>query len=251
MQVISHARAKQIRALHQKKQRSLEGLFLVEGAKAVLEVLAADWHTEFLVVSEDFARLHPEATSTPGVPCFLAPAAQLHTLSTFQTNQAAIALVRQKQPLPKPVSTAGLWLAVDRLSDPGNLGTIIRLADWFGLEEVMCIGDCVEWYNPKVIAASMGSFLRINPVAVQPASLPEICKNRAVLAADMDGTSLYEMAFPASCVVVIGNESHGIGAEIAALAKARISIPRFGGAESLNAAMATGIILSQWRYNGV
>ena len=157
-------------------------------------------------------------------------------------------MARQKDPETVPDPSQNLWLALDQISDPGNLGTIIRLADWFGLKEVICVGSVVEWYNPKVIASTMGSFLRIRQVVADAASLQKA--DRPWFAADMNGQNLYDFRFPEQATLVIGSEANGLRPEWLQKKESVLSIPSFGKAESLNAAMATGIFLNHWRLFG-
>lgn len=223
-----------------------EKLFLVEGAKAVLETLQSDWQIAFLVVTPAFFEAHQTILKQWEKHSFIAGKQQLAQLSHFETNDAVLAVVHQKDPGSAAPPEEGLWLAVEAISDPGNLGTIIRLADWFGLRHVVCLGDCVEWYNPKVVASTMGSFLRIHQVKI---SMNELLTHtdRQLVAAHMQGTSLYHYQFPAKTCLVIGNEANGLTERMLQKASGLVSIPRFGQAESLNAAMATGILLNHWR----
>lgn len=246
MEVLSQAKAKQIRGLHQKKGRQSEGLFLVEGAKSVLETMKSDWEVEFLVATERFFEGLRNENLKKEIPIFETTPEKLAQISHFQSNNAALAVVRQKPARTRPISKQNLWLALDSISDPGNLGSIIRLADWFGLDEVICLGNVVDWYNPKTIAGTMGSFLRIQPVELGYDQLNSF-SDRVILAADMHGKSLYDHHFSEKSILVIGNESHGISKEIREKAHELLTIPKFGSAESLNAAMATGIILSHWK----
>ncbi|HRH35507.1 MAG TPA: RNA methyltransferase [Catalimonadaceae bacterium] len=246
MQVLSQAKAKQIRALHQKKERMATGLFLVEGAKSVLETLKSNWEIAFLLGTTEFFNQNVQATERFSSVAYVAEKAELAKLSTFQSNDSALAVVRKKDLKSEPDPEAPLWLVLDGLADPGNLGTIIRVADWYGLTEIICLGDGVEWHNPKVISSTMGSFLRIQPIFMTMDSLKAI-KDRPLLAADMEGSSLFQFQFPDRSTLLIGNEAHGLSPEVLKICANRISIPRFGQAESLNAAMATGILLNHWR----
>lgn len=138
-------------------------------------------------------------------------------------------------------------LILDGIQDPGNLGTIIRVADWFGIEQIICSEDTVDFYNPKVIQASMGSFLRVN-VVYQDIENYLANSDSAIIGTDMDGTNFYEFAFPEKFNLVLGNEGNGIRPEIENLLTEKITIPRFGNSrstESLNVSMAAGIILGQ------
>ena len=138
-----------------------------------------------------------------------------------------------------------IQLVLDGIQDPGNLGTMIRLADWFGIEQIICSEDTVDFYNPKVIQASMGSFLRVNIVYK---NLTEYLKNSTSenIGTDMDGTNFYEYDFPEKFNLILGNEGNGIRPETENLLTQKITIPRFGkSTESLNVSMAAGIILGQ------
>lgn len=246
MQALSQAKAKQIRLLHQKKHREQESAFLVEGAKAVVETLKSDWEVLLIVGTLKFYESHKTQIERHLDIFFLTNSEVLGQISTLQTNEAALCVVR----IPKPPAAANpkapLWLAVEEIRDPGNLGTIIRLADWFGLSQLLCVGDCVEWFNPKVVSSSMGSFLRVHPVSVTYENLIDK-EDRPLLAAHMEGKSLYQFTFPQKSTLVIGNEANGISEKVH-LNALPVCIPRFGPAESLNAAMATGILLNQWRF---
>jgi TrmH family RNA methyltransferase len=247
MQILSQALAKQIRLLHQKKYREIENLFLVEGGKPVLELLGSDWKIRNLICTETFLEKNNFRLQNPVFPIHLCDEAQLSFLSNLETNRDALALVEKPENPQNPNSENQLWLVLDQISDPGNLGTIIRLADWFGLLEVITVGPTVEWYNPKVINASKGSFLRVRQVKSDISFI--LNSGRTIYPADMNGQSLHEFTLPAKpFVFVIGQESHGISPEWKKPGISAVTIPSFGKAESLNAAMATGILLNHWRY---
>jgi TrmH family RNA methyltransferase len=246
MNVLSQNRAKHIRSLQQKKARQESGLFLVEGSKTILETLAAGWPVTDLVATPRFWAEHENLLVDSDLETWEASEEQLSGLGSFQNNNAALLVARQKPAQSLPLAKENLWLVLEDISDPGNLGTIIRLADWFGLKQVICLGNTVEWYNPKVIASSMGSFLRIEQVRCPAEAILQ--KERPWFAADMEGKSVYgDFKFPERASLLIGNEAKGLSEKWLSSPRNRLSIPRFGQAESLNAAMATGIILSHWR----
>jgi TrmH family RNA methyltransferase len=246
---LSQNQAKQIRALQQKKYRQESGLFLVEGGKAVSETIAAGWPCEALVCTERFLKANTKLADSFGQDIRICSEDQLSALGNFQNNNSTLLVARQKPPDSVPDDKQQLWLALDQISDPGNLGTIIRLADWFGLKEVICLGNGVEWYNPKVIASTMGSFLRIRQVVETSEWLQ--AADRPWFAADMNGQNLYDFRFPIKSTLVIGSEANGLGPEWVTSKDSVLSIPSFGKAESLNAAMATGIFLNHWRLFGI
>jgi TrmH family RNA methyltransferase len=244
MDGLSHSKAKQIRLLSQKKHRQEQGLFLIEGAKIIREALSSGWPLAYLLATPAFAEgLEPGLTGD--LPIYIAGSEILERLSTFHTAPGGILVAQSRPPETRPDESESLWLVLDRIADPGNMGTIIRLADWFGLGQILLLGDCVEWWNPKVVAASMGSILRIRPVPVQADTLRKAGRNW--FAADTGGQSLYTFSFPARSILLIGNESAGLGKEWLTDRQKCLSIPSFGKAESLNAALATGILLNHWR----
>jgi TrmH family RNA methyltransferase len=240
---------KLIRLLHQKKHRYQEGLFLVEGEKNVVELLMAkkaspdSWAVEALFYSAAFASrygqsgLHKEAAFSEEVS-----AEALERCGTLQSNQSALAVVAipvQEQSLPS--AGQGWLLALDEIKDPGNLGTIIRIADWYGIKTICCSQNTTDWYSPKTISATMGSFLRVQPLRLNlPLWLAEYPLPR--YGAFLEGESIHQSPTLAQGVLVIGSESHGISPEVAAHIDKKLHIPRFGGAESLNAAVATAIL---------
>lgn len=233
-----------IRSLHQKKRREQEGLFLVEGAKNVLELL----QTPRFDVAELFATSafqdQNAALLSEYSPVTASPN-DLQQAGTFRSNDQALALVRIPAETPPP-ALSGLVLALDDISDPGNFGTMLRIADWYAASAVLCSPQTVELYNPKVIAASMGSFLRIN---VHRLALPDYLRESPlpVWGMFMEGQSLHQATLPEELVVVIGNESHGISAPVQKVVHQAVTIPRFGAAESLNAGIATAVFCDHYR----
>lgn len=234
--MISKQQQKYIQSLHNKKYRTEYGEFLVEGEKGLEELLASDFEIVRVFCSEEFSAGHPGINDA-----VIAPASAIAAVSTFKSNSAGVAIVKQKRPSP-PQNFERVTLILDNIHDPGNLGTIVRLADWYGIRNVICSPETVEFYNPKVISSTMGSFTRVNvfytplPVFLKEFGFP-------VYGADLEGTNVHQHRFEEKTGLVIGSESHGISPEVSALLTAKITIPRFGAAESLNAAMATGIIL--------
>jgi len=238
--MISQNKVKFIQSLHTKKIRQKLGCFLVEGAKNVLEVLASDWHVMEIAATEAFAS---EQLSDINIPIYLVGQAELEKLGTLQTNDAAIAVVAipsANQDFSLVKAQSGYYLALDEVRDPGNLGTIIRIADWYGITGILANNGTAELYNPKVIAASMGSFVR---VPFYYCNLPEVLAQSAlpIYGTFMEGESLHKVAFPSGAIIVMGNESNGISEEVAQVVQRRITIPRYGLAESLNVGIATAI----------
>jgi TrmH family RNA methyltransferase len=239
--------AKAIKSLYQKKNRQQSGKFLVEGEKSVLELIASDFKITNIYGTREFATRHDEALAgRTDVKIQLVDAAELGALGTLETNMAAIAIALQKKP-HEPKTNPGIILALDGISDPGNLGTLMRIADWYGITDIVCASGNVDWYNPKAISASMGSFTRINGFYTDLPAFLRSRKGTQLFGASMKGISVHELDFPTGGILVIGSESHGISREVEKCLTKKITIPRFGKAESLNAAIAGAIILDRWK----
>jgi TrmH family RNA methyltransferase len=243
MAPISKTQIKFVRSLHQKKFRQMYGKFLVEGDKAVLELLHSAFSIDAVYALPDWIAAHPHQRHE----IQSVSESELLQLSTHDTPHQVIAVADIP---PREISvklTDGLYIACDQLNDPGNAGTIIRIADWFGISAVIFSDHSVDVYNPKVVSAAKGSLFRV-PVIIT--DLKTLFTNNAaipVLGAAMDGESIYEAAFPADGILLIGNEANGISDDLYTFISRKVSIPSFGHAESLNAGVATGIILSEWK----
>ncbi|CAH0528932.1 TrmH family RNA methyltransferase [Vibrio hippocampi] len=239
---ISRNQLKLIRALGQKKQRKQQGLFLVEGEKNVLELLNSTLEITQLFATIEFLSEHE--AKLHGYDCFEASLDDLSKASSLVSNNAAVAMV--KMPSIEAPTAEGFMIALDGVSDPGNLGTIIRLADWYGIKHIVASMDCADPYNPKTIRATMGSFARVNvslvdlPAYLQQADIP-------VYGAFLEGENIHRCEFKQQGILLMGSESHGVRPQAEAYVTDKITIPAFGGAESLNVAMATGIILDNYR----
>jgi TrmH family RNA methyltransferase len=237
---ITKSQVKYIQSLAHKKFRDVEGVFVVEGPKIAGELLQAP-------------NLRPRAVyALPGwigeQPASLRSAltevneSELERLSALTTPNQVVA-VFGKPAFPPPVFDSGVLLALDGIQDPGNLGTIVRLADWFGIATVVCSADSADVFNPKAIQSTMGSIARVPVCYADPGELIRASR-LPVYAALLEGEGLYGIGRIDRGWIVIGNESKGIRPELQALATHRVTIPRVGQAESLNAAVATGILLS-------
>lgn len=224
-----------VRALHQKKNREAEQAFLVQGAKLVAELLASGWPVLSLHAVESVAHRYPADRLT------IWPQHELDRMGTLESGNQVVAVAAMPQ--AREVEAPGpdeFVLALDGVSDPGNMGTLLRIADWFGVRRVLCSVDCVDEFNPKAVQASMGSLFR---VAVHRCELAkELDRLRAqgasLYLASMEGRDVLETPLRRPSVLIMGSESHGPSAAVRALAAEVIAIPRAGGAESLNVAMA-------------
>lgn len=237
--MLSKNQIKLIQKLHQKKYRNELNLFIVEGKKSINEFLQAGYTPQLLIATEAFTASVPQHLITP------VSKDELRKVSTLQNPDEGLAVF--EQPKHKGILQEGVIVALDNVQDPGNLGTIIRLCDWFGVETLLCNTQTVDCYNPKVVQASMGSLTR---VAVHYLDLAAFLTTTAlpVYTMDLEGENLYTATFPKDCILILGNEANGISSEVRALSNEVITIPRFSKhqrTESLNVAMAGAIILSE------
>ena len=228
-----------LQSLDKKKFRQKYNLFLVEGNKTIKEI-----PTSHYLINEIYS-INPSELSLGNLTATEISPAELKKISFLQHPKDSVAVCELREEFVETEN--GVQLILDGIQDPGNLGTIIRLADWFGISQIICSEDTVDFYNPKVIQASMGSFLRVN--IVYQALEKYLTENqKPVIGTDMDGTSFYDYKFPEKFNLVLGNEGNGIRPEIENLLTDKITIPRFGkskATESLNVAMSAGIILGQ------
>ncbi len=237
--MLSKNQVKLIQKLHQKKYRNELNLFIVEGKKSINEFLQAGYTPQLLIATEAFTASVPQHLITP------VSKDELRKVSTLQNPDEGLAVF--EQPKYKGILQEGVIVALDNVQDPGNLGTIIRLCDWFGVETLLCNTQTVDCYNPKVVQASMGSLTR---VAVHYLDLAAFLTTTAlpVYTMDLEGENLYTATFSKDCILILGNEANGISSEVRALSNEVITIPRFSQhqrTESLNVAMAGAIILSE------
>jgi len=247
--MLSKSQISFVNALHLKKNRKDRGLFLVEGIKSITEFIHSKYQVDSIFCCE--ASLQKFSSISQDVKLVEISEADLKKISTLTTPQDALAIIRipEKTPLRSESFLNKFTLLLDGIQDPGNLGTIIRTADWFGFSEIVCSEDTVEAYNPKVVQASMGSLSRMS---VYYTDLPAFIKDVQipVYGALLEGVSIYETGFEHPGLVVLGNEGKGISQNVIKLISNRITIPRFGGAESLNVAVSASIICSELKRRG-
>lgn len=243
--MISKNQLKLVRQLEQKKYRQREGLFVAEGPKVVGDLLRHGNHPSLLFAVKSFIDEHPSAEAIE------INDDELRRLSFLQHPQQVIGLFPISDNYKVPMPQQGeLYLALDGIQDPGNLGTIIRIADWFGIRSIYCSQDTVDVWNPKVVQATMGSISRINVYytdlkqLIQAANLP-------VYGTLLDGHSLYQQELTNDGIIVMGNEGKGISAPIKELVNRKLFIPNYSTqsdtAESLNVAIATAITCAEFR----
>ena len=238
---ISKNQFKLITSLSQKKYRLKHKLFIAEGVKVVQELLKSSFEVETLFCTDDFS------SDISDKQIVRVSGADLKKISNLKTPNKVLGLF--KFPDEKSLKNKNLIVALDAVNDPGNLGTIIRLCDWFGIDELICSRDTVDCYNQKVVQASMGSLTRIS---IRYLDLAEYLSetNLPTFIADMDGENVYKTNLPKEGILIMGNEANGVSLEIKKLITNKISIPRFGETqktESLNVATATAILLSEFK----
>ncbi|MTG97086.1 MULTISPECIES: RNA methyltransferase [Myroides] len=241
--MVTKNQIKLIKSLHQKKYRKTHQLFIAEGVKVIKELLSSDFALEHLYYCEDIDFGIEKSKQTK------VSKEDIKKMSALITTPNCLAVFHCAK--ERNVSFDHLVLALDDIRDPGNLGTIIRLCDWFGIEHLLCSQETVDVYNPKVVQATMGSITRVNIVY---GDLLQLLKDRGedtpVYGTFMDGDNIYTEKLGSKGVIVMGNEANGISSEIEAIVTQRMSIPRFGNlqlTESLNVATAASIILSEFK----
>ena len=239
--MLSRNEIKYIQSLCQKKQRLTEGLFIAEGTKLVEEVLQSSFKIKKIYALAEWAVSYKGTADLETVTEI-----ELERISSLQTPNQVLAIVEQHVPEKEPVFANTFTIVLDGIQDPGNLGTIIRIADWFGITQIIASEDTVELYNPKVIQSTMGSITRVQ---LWYRSLPEVLANVKVpvYGALLNGNNMHNETAVSEALLVIGNESKGISKELLPFISHPVMIPRIGGAESLNAAVAAGIIVSHLR----
>ena len=233
--MVSKSQIKFVRQLVQKKQRDQHHLFVAEGHKVVQEFINENYQLHRLFTADLSLFSSHQA--------IVVSQSEMKTMSALKTPSDALAVFAK--PNEQTLSQSKLIIALESIQDPGNLGTIIRLCDWFGIQDIVCSSDTVDCYNPKVIRSTMGSLARVQVLYKDLQSWLVGMQDCQIVAASMEGQSLYEFTFDKPTVLVIGNEGRGLSKKIQELATDAITIPRYGGAESLNAAMATGIIVAE------
>ena len=242
--MLSKSQISFIKSLHQKKYRKENGLFLVEGIKSIREFISSDYQIDTIYYNKEQYQYLPKLPAN--INLFEVNNAELSKISTLQTPQGFLALV--KIPETKNIAKKDLknkfTLVLDGVQDPGNMGTIIRTADWFGFENIICSIDTVEAYNPKTVQATMGSLARIKIFYEDlPAFLTQV--DIPVFGALLDGNSIYETKWREEGLIVLGNEGKGITAEVIKKINHPVTIPRIGAAESLNVAVSAAIFCTE------
>ncbi len=225
-------------------------MYVIEGEKIVHEYIQSDYPLDNIYATEEWIVENRALLQKNKLPLVEVTSRELEQISSLTTPNKIVALAKMPEmPSLEEIAshlTKGLHLAVENLQDPGNLGTIIRTADWFGVDSVICSFDCVDAYNSKVAQAAMGSLARVKICATELFSLLEK-SSLPVYAATLKGENVFNLKLPKDAIVLIGNESKGLSNSLLQLAHKKINIPRFGKAESLNASIAAAVILALFR----
>ena len=246
--MLSKAKLKTIRALALKRFRDQNGQFLAEGHKAVSE-LAGHLRCRLICATEVAMSAHPMPKADE--ICTVSDK-ELATASQLKTPQGLLAVFDKPTPRPFIPNAAHLALLLDGVQDPGNLGTIIRIADWFGIKDIICSPSTADAYGPKVVQATMGALARVNLVYANPVDLlRQLPEDYPVYGTFMEGHNLYDEPLTSGGLIIMGNEGNGISPEVAALVNRKIHIPTYPAGsdtvESLNVAMATAITCAEFR----
>ncbi len=251
---------KLVKKLVDKKHRNETGLFIVEGDKNIRELLLSDFDiveifgtSHFLNAIHDMVLSYEAKHQSRSLPLTHTRGEELVRMGSFVSNDFGIAVVRQKKHKKLnallPYAKSNFVLVLDDVRDPGNLGTIIRIADWYGVNHIVASLSTTDVYNPKTISSTMGSFTRVSVYYGDHVALLKEANDlkMPVIAADMHGKSTHEGNLPKNGFVVMGSESHGVSDASLTYTSHRVTIPRFGNAESLNVSVATGILFDSLR----
>lgn len=239
--MLSKNQIKLISSLHQKKYRKEEQLFFVEGKKGVEELIASSFELTQIYTTQDNDFSHLKDLRT------IVSASEMKKISALATASTCLAVF--KIPQKTAFATDGLLLALDDVRDPGNLGTIIRLCDWFGIKTLLCSKDTVDVYNPKVVMSTMGSLARVQVVYLDLAEFISEYK-KPIYGTFMDGENIYSSVLPSEGLIIMGNEANGISKNTEEKVSHKIAIPQFGEGkktESLNVATAAAIVLNEFK----
>ena len=246
--MLSKSQIKSLRALQRKKERLNTGFYVVEGKKIVEEIIDStdDWVE--LYATKSWLEQYPEYVALENV--FEITDKDLAQVSSFKTPNEVMLLLKQKAEVDfLEVHSTDIVLALDSIKDPGNMGTIIRLADWFGVGHILCTTDSVDQYNPKVVQSAMGSIRRVNLHYGDLVDMLSQLKSHKIYACDLNESSIYDTSFKEKAILIMGSESHGISKEVRNIVDHIITIPSVSntGIDSLNVASATAISLSLFR----
>ena len=238
--MLPKSKIKVVQSLKHKKNRINSNLFLVEGIKSFDELLKSNYKIEFTIISKETIASNKNYKNLNDL--YVVSAAEINKLSGLKNNKSLISVVHKKNQKKESIDFSNLIIALDSVNDPGNLGTIIRIADWFNIKSILCSKNTVDLYNSKVIQSSMGSFTRVD---VFYDNLEDIMgsKDISVFGTSTDGTDINNFEKPDKGIILFGSESKGVSVHLKKYVDKWISIKKNGGAESLNVSVSVGIIL--------
>ncbi|MEM9738049.1 MAG: RNA methyltransferase [Bacteroidota bacterium] len=241
---ITRHQRNQVRALRKKKNRREQGLFIVEGFKSVQELLKSDYSIVEVIMTSSMAK-KLKKTMRRVIPIAVTDKTTISSIGSLAQNEGVIAIAQCKKNVQPVITTTSRLLIADNIQNPSNLGALMRIADWYGIEAMIASSTSVDCYNSKVIQASMGSFTR---VPIYYTSLGKFLKKlkMTIVGATLSGHKLHEQQLPRQGALVVGNESQGISSSIEPYLTQKVTIPRYGQAQSLNVAVAAGIICDYW-----
>jgi TrmH family RNA methyltransferase len=243
--MLVNSQVKYIQSLGHKKFRDADGVFIAEGPKIVLELLQAENCTlVYCFATADWARLHKPMLKGREHLFVETEEKELERISSLVTPNQVVAIFT-KPVFDNKTSDKNLVLLLDTIQDPGNMGTIMRTADWFGVRLIVASGESADVFNPKVVQSAMGSLIRVQVLYTNLEEYIRTNPGTPVFASSLEGEDLTENLPVTKGLLLLGNESKGISESLERLATKRIRIPRYGGAESLNVAVAAGILLSR------
>jgi len=246
--MLNKTKIKYIQSLSHKKQRDQDSVFVAEGPKIIKELLdEKNIKLKELFATKEFLNLNPGIVSQQAFAITEISEDELRKISFLSTPKQVLGIF-QKPAFPEFSRPEGITIVLETIQDPGNMGTIIRCSDWFGIKNIICSKDSVDIFNPKVVQSTMGSIGRVQVIYCDPVELLNNFSNIPVLAATLKGRPVSSIKTPSNCFLIIGNESKGISKPLLEKVNTEITIPGRGKAESLNAGVATGIILS-WLTN--
>ena len=247
--MISRAQIGLIKSLDQKKYRNQYKVFFVEGIKLVNELLISEFKLHSLFALKEWVEMNSAIASENKGKINLITEKELKLISNLTTPNQVLAIFEIPEQKEFDFKQTDIILCLESIRDPGNLGTIIRIADWYGIKNIFCSDDCVDVYNPKVVQSSMGSIARVRVEYVDLKSFLNKLNGFHTYATILSGKSIHSIKLEFPAAVIIGNESLGLTKEVAEICQHSISIPKYGRAESLNAAMAAGIILDIFKLD--
>jgi len=249
--MLSKNQIKYIQSLSEVKHRRLNEMYVIEGEKIVSEYINEDYPLANIYALEEWERENRNLLGKNRSLLTVVTEQELKKISTLTTPNKVVALAKLPEILSlkgmESLLQKGLHIALESIRDPGNFGTIIRTADWFGIDSIICTDDCVDAYNPKVVQAAMGSLARMKIIYVRDLTTLKELPNLKIYAATLEGKNIFKEKLPADAIVFIGNESKGLSEQAIGLSTKQISIPQLGKAESLNAAVAAGVVMAEFR----